>query len=74
MRIEDPKVLEFTYKVQFLQSIPEKPYPREDAIQVAIQDLSPTIPKLKEMKVGDFIDVTPMKEVENMGFFERIQR
>jgi hypothetical protein len=36
-----------------------QPYPCEDAIQVAIEDLSPTIPKLKEMKVADFIDVTP---------------
>ena len=74
MRIEDPKLLDFTYRVQFLQSIPAKPYPREDAIQVAIEDLSPTTPKLKEMKVADFIDVTPMKEIESLGFFERIQR
>jgi hypothetical protein len=74
MRVEDPKLLDFTYKVQFLQSIPAKPYPREDVIQVAIEDLSPTTPKLKEMKVTDFIDVTPMKEIENLGFFERIQR
>jgi NitT/TauT family transport system substrate-binding protein len=74
MRIEDPKLLDFTYKVQFVQSIPAKPYPREDAIQAAIEDLSPTTPKLKEMKVTDFIDVTPMKEIENLGFFDRIQR
>jgi hypothetical protein len=43
----------------------------EDAVQVALEDLSPTIPKLKEMKVADFIDITPMKEFENEGFVER---
>jgi hypothetical protein len=66
--------LEFTYKVQFLESIPAKPYPREDAVQVAMEDLAPIIPKLREMKVADFIDVGPMKEIENEGFFARLQK
>ncbi len=74
MRLDEPKLLEFTYKVQFLESIPAKPYPREDAVQIAIEDLVPTIPKLKEMKVSDFIDVGVMKEIENAGFFVRIQK
>lgn len=74
MRLEEPKLLDFTYKVQFLESIPAKPYPREDAVQVAIEDLAPTIPKLKEMKVSDFLDVSLMKEIENEGFFVRIQK
>ena len=74
LRIDEPKLLDFTYKVQFLESIPAKPYPREDAVQVAMEDLAPTIPKLKEMKVADFIDVGPMKEIENEGFFARLQK
>ena len=74
LRIDDPKLLDFTYKVQFLQSMPAKPYPREDAVQAAIEDLTPTTPKLKEMKLTDFIDVAPMKEIESVGFFQRLQR
>jgi ABC-type amino acid transport substrate-binding protein len=73
MGINEPKLLEFTYKAQFLDSIPAKPYPREDAVQVAIEDLAPTIPKLKEMRLSDFIDVGIMREIENEGFFTRIQ-
>ena len=73
MGITEPKLLEFTYKVQFVESIPLKPYPREDAIQAAIEDLYPSIPKLKEMKVSDFIDVAPVKEIESEGFFTRMQ-
>jgi hypothetical protein len=69
-----PRLLEFTYKVQFLQSIPGKPYPREDAVQTAIEDLAPTIPKLKDMKVTDFIDAGVMREIENDGFFMRLQK
>jgi ABC-type nitrate/sulfonate/bicarbonate transport system substrate-binding protein len=74
LRIGEPKLLDFTYRVQFLESIPAKPYPREDAVQVAMEDLAPTIPKLREMKVGDFIDAGPMKEIEDDGFFARLQK
>jgi NitT/TauT family transport system substrate-binding protein len=74
LRLDDTKLLDFTYKVQFLESIPAKPYPREDAVQVALEDLAPTIPKLKEMKVSDFVDLGPMKEIENEGFFARMYK
>src|SRR5262249_31656304 len=33
MRIDNPKLLDFTYRVQFLEAIPAKPYPREDGVQ-----------------------------------------
>ena len=39
MRIDNSKLLDFTYRVQFLEAIPAKPYPREDAIQASIEDL-----------------------------------
>ncbi len=37
------------------ESIPAKPCPKEEAIQATIEDLNPTLPKLKEMKPSDFI-------------------
>lgn len=74
-RINEPKLLDFTYNVQFLEAIAAKPYPREDAVQNAIEDLGKTtIPEVKGMKVSDFIDVTVLKEIENEGFFERLQK
>jgi NitT/TauT family transport system substrate-binding protein len=74
MRIDNPKLLDFTYRVQFLEAIPAKPYPREDAIQASIEDLKSTIPKLEGMKVSDFVDASLIKEIENEGFFVQLEK
>jgi NitT/TauT family transport system substrate-binding protein len=72
MRIDNPKLLDFTYKAQFLDAIPAKPYPREDAIQASIEDLKSTIPKLEGMKVSDFMDASLIRELDDEGFFARL--
>ena len=74
MRIDNPKLLDFTYRVQFLEAIPAKPYPREDAIQASIEDLKSTIPRLEGMKVSDFMDASLIKEIENEGFFVQLEK
>lgn len=74
LRVDNPKLLDFTYRVQFLQAIPAKPYPREDAVQASIEDLRGTTPKLEGMKVSDFIDASLIKEIDNEGFFTRLER
>ncbi len=74
MRIDNPKLLDFTYRVQFLEAIPAKPYPREDAIQASIEDLKSTIPKLEGMKVSDFVDASLIREIDNEGFFARLEK
>jgi len=72
MRVENPKLLDFTYRVQFLDAIPAKPYPREDAIQASIEDLKESTPKLEGMKATDFFDASLIKEIDNDGFFTRL--
>jgi NitT/TauT family transport system substrate-binding protein len=72
MRIENPKLLDFTHRVQFLDAIPAKPYPREDAIQASIEDLKESTPKLEGMKATDFFDASLIKEIDNDGFFTRL--
>jgi NitT/TauT family transport system substrate-binding protein len=72
MRVENPKLLDFTYRVQFLDAIPAKPYPREDAIQASIEDLRESTPKLEGMKATDFFDASLIKEIDNDGFFTRL--
>ena len=72
MRVDNPKLLDFTYRVQFVEAIPAKPYPREDAIQASMEDLKDTIPKLEGMKVSDFMDASLIKEIDNDGFFARL--
>ena len=74
MRVDNPKLLDFTYRVQFVEAIPAKPYPREDAIQASIEDLRDTIPKLEGMKASDFIDASLIREIDNDGFFARLEK
>ena len=71
MRIDNPQLLDFTYRVQFLEAI-AKPYPREDAIQASIEDLKSTIPKLEGMKVSDFVDTSLIRDIDDEGFFARV--
>jgi ABC-type nitrate/sulfonate/bicarbonate transport system substrate-binding protein len=74
MRIDNPQLLDFTYRVQFLEAIPAKPYPREDAVQASIEDLKASTPKLEGMKVNEFLDGSLIKEIDNEGFFSKIGR
>jgi hypothetical protein len=61
MRIDDPRLLEGTYKIQFLDTIPLRPYPNEEAIQIQIDDLAnPSAPKLKRARAADFIDASSL--------------
>src|SRR6266545_3139393 len=72
MRVENPKLLDFTYRVKLLDAIHAKPYPREDAIQASIEDLKESTPKLEGMKATDFFDASLIKEIDNDGFFTRL--
>lgn len=74
MRVENPRLLEFTYRVQFLEALPAKPYPREDAIQASLEDLRESTAKLEAMKPADFFDVSLMRELENEGFFTKLEK
>ena len=74
MRVENPRLLEFTYRVQFLEAIPAKPYPRADAIQASLEDLKDTMPKLDGMKPADFFDASLIKELDNENFFAKLEK
>ena len=75
MRLENnPKLLDFTYRAQFLDAIPAKPWPREDSVQASIEDLRGTIAKLESMKVSDFVDASLIRELDQEGFFARLEK
>lgn len=75
LQMEDPKLLESMHKNYLLGSIPLKPYPLDGALQADIEYLGNTIvPELKGKKAADFIDATILKEIEDEGFFARLQK
>jgi NitT/TauT family transport system substrate-binding protein len=74
MRVDNPRLLDFTYRVQFMEAIPARPYPREDAIQASLEDLKETTPKLDGMKPTDFFDPSLIIELENEDFFSKLEK
>jgi NitT/TauT family transport system substrate-binding protein len=72
MRIEDPRLLESMYKNYLLGTIPQKPYPRAEALQNDIEDLSYTYPQLKGRHIEEFTDLSIVKELESEGFFTKL--
>ena len=72
MKIEDSKLLESMHKNYLLGTIPMRPFPREEALQNDIEDLSYTYPFLKGKKAAEFLDLTLLKSLEDEGFFKRL--
>lgn len=70
----NPKLLDFTYRAQLLDAIPAKPWPREDSVQASIEDLRGTIAKLESMKVSDFVDASLIRDLDQEGFFARLEK
>jgi len=72
LKIDDPRLLESMHKNYLLGTIPARPFPKEEAIQNDIEDLSYTDPHLKGRKAGEFSDLSLLKRLEDEGFFKRL--
>jgi ABC-type nitrate/sulfonate/bicarbonate transport system substrate-binding protein len=72
LKIEDPKMLESMHKNYLLGSIPARPFPKEEAIQNDIEDLSHTYAHLKGRKATEFLDSSLLKSLEEEGFFKKL--
>ncbi len=73
LKVEDPRLLESMHKNYLLGTIPAKPFPREEAIQNDIEDLSYSYAHLKGKRATEFLDISLLRELENEGFFARLQ-
>jgi ABC-type nitrate/sulfonate/bicarbonate transport system substrate-binding protein len=72
LKIEDPKMLDSMHKNYLLGSIPERPFPKEEAIQNDIEDLSQTYAHLKGRKAAEFLDLSLLKALQDEGFFKKL--
>jgi len=72
MKVEDVRLLDSMYKNYLLGTIPQKPYPRAEALQNDIEDLSYTYPQLKGRRIEEFTDLSIVKELESEGFFTKL--
>jgi ABC-type nitrate/sulfonate/bicarbonate transport system substrate-binding protein len=72
LKIEDPKMLDSMHKNYLLGSIPARPFPKEEAIQNDIEDLSQTYAHLKGRKAAEFLDLSLLKALQDEGFFKKL--
>ena len=72
LKIEDPKMLDSMHKNYLLGSIPARPFPKEEAIQNAIEDLSGSCPHLKGRRAEEFLDISLLKSMEDEWFFKKL--
>ncbi len=70
----EPRFLESTHTNYTIRLHPDKPYPIREALEAAIEDMSPAIPELKGKKPADFADSSLVAELDKEGFFEQIKR
>ncbi|MBF8254976.1 MAG: ABC transporter substrate-binding protein [Deltaproteobacteria bacterium] len=73
MRTNDPNVLEDSYN-GYIKSIPKKPYPTLKGIQFMLDVLAPQLPKAKNFKPEQFVDLSFLKELEKEGFFNEMAK
>jgi ABC-type nitrate/sulfonate/bicarbonate transport system substrate-binding protein len=75
LKVENARLLEAMHKSYFVSgNIPLKPYPQPEVIQSDLEYLSIANPALKGKKPAELTDTTALREIENEGFFTRLQR
>jgi NitT/TauT family transport system substrate-binding protein len=72
LKLEDARLLDVMHKNNAL-AYPGKPYPSDESIKQAIEDITAANP---DLKLGDreFTDTALLKDIEKEGFFTTLQR
>ena len=73
-RVQDPKILEETYRVYALRYLPKAPYATANGVKTILESLIENQPGVKTAKPEEFIDASFVQELDKMGWIERIYR
>ena len=71
-RFNDPALLEFTRRIYVDEVIPQRPFPKIESAELAIQ-MSGAKPGIA-LKADDLVDLTLLQELEAEGLFQRLYR
>jgi ABC-type nitrate/sulfonate/bicarbonate transport system substrate-binding protein len=71
--VRDADRLEFMYRTYVLKGIPQKPFPRPEAIVLGLEEFG-SKPGLEGKKKEDLIDSSLVDELEKEGWFETLAR
>jgi NitT/TauT family transport system substrate-binding protein len=67
----DPSKLEFMYRIYVHGAIPQRPFPKSEAVALGMEEFGAK-PGLRGKGTKDLIDTTLLQELEREGLFERL--
>ncbi len=71
LKIEDPKMLDSMHHKLFSSARSRRePFPKEEAIQNDIEDLSGSYPHLKGRRAEEYLDISLLRALEDEWFFK----
>ena len=73
LRSSDYEILEETYRV-FSGLYEKVPYPAVEGIQPILEEISAQIPKARNFKPEEFVDISIMRQLEQSGFIKNLYR
>jgi NitT/TauT family transport system substrate-binding protein len=73
MRITDPMLADFVYRIYVGEVIPVIPYPRMESVELALE-MTADGAGAKGIKAQDLIDATLVRELQKEGLFDRLYR
>jgi NitT/TauT family transport system substrate-binding protein len=73
LRSTDKEILEETYRV-FSQLYEEVPYPALAGIQPILDEIATQVPKAKNHKPEEFVDLSILNQLDQSGFFKSLRR
>ena len=71
MGVHDSKPLNLIYENSLLR-MPAKPYPREEAVRLELENMAFSDARFKDRKPSEFIDPSILVELDSKGFFDRL--
>ncbi len=71
--VRDPALLDFMYRTYVLGAIPQKPFPKAEAVALGLEEFGAK-PGVQGKKAEDLIDGSLVRELEQEGFFELLYK
>jgi len=71
--VRDPALLDFMYRTYVLGAIPQRPFPKAEAVAIGLEEFG-SKSALKGKKAEDLIDASLLKELEAEGFFASLYK
>jgi hypothetical protein len=72
MKVTDRKRIDTIYDAS-LGRMPDKPYPREEAVHLELESVAFTDPLFKGKKASEFMDSSIIVELDRKGFFAQLK-